>query len=293
MEFKDNNHSLIQLPLFALDMKRFLALSVLALILACEPEKNSGGNKEEVSEPEVMVDLGIVMTRKDGTTYKLYWATSNLCESGLCKNPQDYGDYYAWGETEPHYVKGHAQDNPCTNWRSSTNPAITGYNWESYKWCNGSYPNMTKYNTNSSYGPVDSITELQCGEKEGETNDDAARAVLGGKWRIPTDEEWTALCEQCSWEWTADYNGTGVAGRIVTSNVDGFKGKSIFLPAAGSWWYDEHLSYAGTDGNYWSSSLYTADSTFACDVGFDYDQVGRSCLFREIGLPVRPVTEGQ
>ena len=90
-------------------MKKFLfALPVLALMLACEPENNSGGNnekqEEEVSEPEVMVDLGIVMTRKDGTTYKLYWASSNLCEDGLCKNPQDYGDYYAWGEIEPYYA---------------------------------------------------------------------------------------------------------------------------------------------------------------------------------------------
>ena len=51
--------------------------------------------------PDGAVDLGIVMTREDGTTYKLYWATCNLCKDGLCANPQDYGDYYAWGETEP------------------------------------------------------------------------------------------------------------------------------------------------------------------------------------------------
>ena len=41
------------------------------------------------------------MTREDGTTYKLCWAKSNLCETGLCADPEDYGDYYAWGEMEP------------------------------------------------------------------------------------------------------------------------------------------------------------------------------------------------
>ena len=46
------------------------------------------------------MDLGIVVTRADGTTYKLFWAKSNLSNDGLCDNPEDYGDYYAWGETK-------------------------------------------------------------------------------------------------------------------------------------------------------------------------------------------------
>lgn len=45
------------------------------------------------------VDLGIVLTREDGTEYNLYWAKSNLCENGLCANPEEYGDYYDWGGT--------------------------------------------------------------------------------------------------------------------------------------------------------------------------------------------------
>ncbi len=60
-----------------------------------------GGKQEEAKPkvPEGAVDLGIVMTREDGTTYNLYWAKSNLCENGLCANTDDYGDYFAWGET--------------------------------------------------------------------------------------------------------------------------------------------------------------------------------------------------
>ena len=48
--------------------------------------------------------MGIVMTREDGSTYKLYWAETNLCESGLCQRPEDLGDYYAWEETQPYYA---------------------------------------------------------------------------------------------------------------------------------------------------------------------------------------------
>jgi hypothetical protein len=64
------------------------------------------------SIPKGAVDLGVVITREDGTTYALYWAESNLCETGLCANPEDYGDYYAWGETVPHYLPGHGSDIP-------------------------------------------------------------------------------------------------------------------------------------------------------------------------------------
>ena len=80
-------------------MKRFLYLLLAALlVLAVSCNKN---NKPDPAPkvPEEAVDLGIVMTREDGTTYRLYWAKSNLSENGLCTNPEDYGDYYAWGET--------------------------------------------------------------------------------------------------------------------------------------------------------------------------------------------------
>jgi hypothetical protein len=43
------------------------------------------------------VDMGIKTS--DGKT--LYWSTRNLCKSGFVNSPEDYGDYYAWGETEP------------------------------------------------------------------------------------------------------------------------------------------------------------------------------------------------
>ena len=230
----------------------------------------------ESTIPAGAVDLGIVMTRADGTTYKLYWAQSNLSTSGLCANPEDYGDYYAWGETEPYYTEGHSQDSPCSSWRSRTNPSITGYDWASYKWYNGSSTTLTKYNTNSSYGTVDNKTVL-------DSEDDVAHVKLGGKWRMPTYEEWTALRTQCTWTWTTQ---NGINGRLVTAS----NGNSIFLPAAG-YRHNPFLSRAGSYGYYWSSSIDTDYPDTACGVDFGSNSVGRNSSSRFFGQSVRPVSE--
>lgn len=227
---------------------------------------------KELTIPEGAVDLGIVMTRTDGTTYKLFWAKSNLSDKGLCANPEDYGDYYAWGETESYY----SSQSPLA-WK---NGKSAGYNFASYKWCNGSSITLTKYNTKSSFGTVvDNKTVL-------EYLDDVASVKLGGKWRMPTDAEWTELRTKCKWTWTTNYNGTGVSGRIVTAP----NGNSIFLPAAGCR-ADTRLSSAGSYGYYWSSSLYTDHPNGAWYVYFYYGEVGSSSPGRDYGHSVRPVTE--
>ncbi|MBQ9463468.1 MAG: leucine-rich repeat protein [Bacteroidales bacterium] len=171
------------------------------------------------------VDLGL----------SVKWASFNVGASA----PEDYGDYFAWGETEP----------------KST------YDWSTYKWCNGSSNNLTKYNTSSSYGDVDNKTVL-------DPEDDAATVNMGGSWRMPTDAEWTELRDNCTWTWTNDYNGTGVKGQIVTSNKPGFTDKSIFLPAGdnkGPWGYPTSF----TDGNYWSASIYLDNSSHVWRVHFN------------------------
>ena len=250
--FKYNNHGFVQFPC--------VLVAIAALLLACEPENNAGlsnGKQEdEFSVLEWAVDLGIVMTRENGSTYKLYWAKSNLCESGLCANPEDYGDYYAWGETEPK----------------------SDYSWSTYKWCNGNYNSLTKYNTSSDYGTVDNKTVL-------DSEDDVAHVKLGGKWRMPTDAEWTKLITECIWEWTSNYNGTGKAGRIVTAT----NGNSIFLPAAGGRGVAD-LDYADSRGYYWSSSLDTYP-VCAWFVYFHSSYRGWNSRSHCYGFSVRPVSE--
>lgn len=92
------------------------------------------------------IDLGL----PSGTL----WATMNIGAS----SPEDYGDYFAWGETAPKDV----------------------YDWSTYKWCNGSSNTLTKYCFNSSYGNngfVDNLTEL-------DPEDDAATVNWGQDWRM-------------------------------------------------------------------------------------------------------------
>jgi len=206
--------------------------------------------------PDGAVDMGIYSSEG----YRVYWATSNLCSSGLCANPQDYGDHYAWGELDPK----------------------SEYNWCNYKFGTSDSGPFTKYCTNSTYGTVDNKTVL-------EPEDDVAHVKLGGGWRIATKEEWAALRTQCTWEWTENYNGTGVAGRIVTASND----NSIFFPAAGFWYFMNTDGYncVGTQCDYRSSTIYEGVPCVAFCVQFTSDNLYCPPEFRCCGLSVRPVSE--
>ena len=201
-----------------------------------DPNPNTGNHE--------YVDLGL----------SVKWATCNV---GATK-PEEYGDYFAWGETQP----------------KST------YDWSTYKWCRGSYDTQTKYCTNSSYGTVDNKTTL-------ELSDDAARANWGGSWRMPTDAELTELREQCTWTWTTQ---NGVYGYKVTSKKSGYTNKSIFLPAAG-YRNDSSIDGAGSNGYYWSGSLDTGYPVGAWSVYFGSDGVSRYGSYRGSGFSVRPVCQ--
>ena len=102
---------------------------------------------------------------------------------------------------------------------------------------------------------------------------------------MPTDAELTELREQCTWTWTTQ---NGVNGYKVTSKKSGYTNKSIFLPAAGCR-YDSSLYYAGSDGYYWSSSLYAGNPNGAWGVLFTSSIVGRYDDGRNCGQSVRPV----
>ena len=188
------------------------------------------------------VDLGLPSGLK--------WATCNVGAS----KPEDYGDYYAWGETEEK----------------------SDYSWSTYKWCNGSYDTQTKYCIDSDYGTVDNKTVL-------DPEDDVAHVKWGGTWRMPTLDEQNELREKCTWTWTTQ---NGVKGYKVTSP----NGNSIFLPAAGYRGGTE-VSYRGSSGYYWSSSLYSSRSYNAYDLrfssGFHYWRYD----YRYLGHSVRPVCE--
>lgn len=208
------------------------------------------------------VDLGLPSGLK--------WASFNLGAS----KPEEYGDYYAWGETEPYYEPGYAQSKSPV-WKEGKEE---GYWWSSYKWCKGSNITITKYwaTSYSGYEYMDGKTVL-------DPEDDAAYVMLGEKWRMPTDVEWTELRDNCSWEWTSM---NGINGRRVT----GPNGKSIFLPAAGRR-IDTTLDYFDNEGIYWSSSLFYDYPDLAWTARFYTDEVSRDHESRRVGLSIRPVSE--
>jgi hypothetical protein len=211
--------------------------------------KEESGKKQATGElnGHGWVDLGL----PSGTL----WATCNIGAS----KPEDYGDYFAWGETKPQ--SGNVD------------------NWNSYKYANGSYDKLTKYCSKSDYGDngfTDNQTTLQ-------TGDDPATS-WGSGWRTPSKAQWDELLANTTNKWTTQ---NGVKGRLFTAK----NGQTLFLPAAGYLWGSE-LHYAGSSGYYWSRSLDTDNPSDAWGLTFN----SGGCYMnrhgdRRYGFSVRPVRQ--
>ena len=175
------------------------------------------------------------------------WATCNVGAN----SPEDYGDYFAWGETFPKSI----------------------YDSNSYKWMRGSY--YTKYCIDKNDGVVDNKKTL-------DFTDDAAYVNLGSSWRMPTKKELDELRDECIWTYTTQ---NGVNGYRVTSRIND---KSIFLPAAG-YRSDSNLYDDVFSGNYWGSSLNANKSRTASTICFRSTTLGNNDFSRATGLSVRAV----
>lgn len=130
---------------------------------------------------EVAVDLGLPSGN--------LWASYNIGSS----RPEEYGNYYAWGELTPK----------------------ASYTWNNYKWKDDN----NKYNTDSTSVYLSSKIEL-------DMEDDAANYNWGGNWHIPTFEDYNELSIECEWFETQI---NGISGVCVV----GFNGNSIFIPYGG------------------------------------------------------------
>ena len=191
------------------------------------------------------VDLGL----------SVKWATCNVGAT----TPEDYGDYFAWGETSPKAT----------------------YDWSSYKWCNGSEYSIIKYIIKPSDSNADHINIL-------ELCDDAARVNWGGDWRMPTRKEAQELIDNCTFGVTTQ---NGVGGYKVTSNING---NSIYLPKAGSYNGELDPSYNSDVADYWTSSISVGADSKAYE-GFSVDSYDRSVSIltssRYMGQSIRPVCD--
>lgn len=188
------------------------------------------------------------------------WSECNLGAD----NPEDFGEYYAWGETE---VK-------------------TTYNWTTYIWCTGGESTLTKYCNNSkcgSHGFVDGKTEL-------DADDDVVHVKFGGKWRMPSGSEIVELINtrqdkaHYTWEWTTI---GGSNGWQVTYLVNG---NTLFFPVAGSMSGDQ-LANGNNVGYYWSSSLVQNSPNDVTYLYLGPGGIGTNTGYRFYGRSIRPVQE--
>lgn len=208
-----------------------------------------GEGPDDTSDIHEYVDLGL----PSGTL----WATMNVG----AEKPEDYGDYFAWGET-----KGY-------------NGGKNTFNWNSYKYYDTSFKTMTKYCTKSNYGSIDNKIEL-------EMEDDAATVNWGVNWQMPSEEQFAELVNEnyvtTTWTKLNDIDGY----LIVSKN----NGNRIFLP--GACYYDgtsfpENINIHS--GNYWSRSLYSYTPEESHILRFNSINYTRMRMLRYKGLSVRPV----
>ena len=205
------------------------------------------------------VDLGL----PSGTL----WATCNIG----AENPEDYGDYFAWGETTG-YNKGN-----------------TLFDWENYKWCsNKDWTGMTKYTypDNQTDGIwYSGSTFIGDNKTDLDPEDDAAYVNWGSEWCMPTRDQLDELRNTSNTTWTRT-TMNGKSGFKVSKKTD--SNVYIFLPAAG-YRYNSSLGNAGSNGYYWSRSLYTSNSSYAGCLYFNSGNVYTVDDNRYLGRSVRPV----
>ena len=206
----------------------------------------SGGGNEmtEAGRAVVAVDLGLPSGTK--------WADRNVGAS----SKTDDGNYFAWGEIA----------------------TKSDYSWSTYKYGNA-YNKLTKYCTNSGYGK-EGFTD---NTKELVLDDDVANKLWGGKWRMPSMEQFEELISNTTSQWTTV---DGKVGQLLTAS----NGNSIFLPAAGTLSVTA-LSGAGTYGFYWSRTLIEDRPYLANYLSFDSNNVYIASLYRYYGRTVRPVLQ--
>lgn len=229
-----------------ISMKRLLFLFYCLMTLL-----SSGCiQKEPLPEPEPDLELEAVDM---GLSVK--WGSYNVGAS----RPEDYGNYYAWGEIYPK----------------------AEYDFSNYFFYDVEYKCLIKYCTDNNYGFVDNKTVL-------EPMDDVASVTLGGNWRMPTGAEWKELADttNCIWVLTTKKE---VKGYTVTSKKTS---NQLFFPLGGG--FDGASAEKGVYGRYWSSSLYEDHPLTAIYYSLfsqSSSSPSGSPYYRRCGYSIRPVSK--
>ena len=199
---------------------------------------------------EQEVDLGLTITA-DSKKYRVIFANANLTATGLAASATDYGDYFAWGATEPWYT-------------SYTGTTFNG--WKTNGYANGTAPTFN--------GKYDE-------KKDFEMSDDPARQILGGGWQIPTKTIWEELKSKRNNLTKNGFNSERKGYEFVNND------QTLFLPAAG-YVSGKSLGGVGSYGYYWSGTAYSNTKAYYLTLDSNGVDVGWN-EYRSKGLSVRPV----
>lgn len=181
-----------------------LLTQTIALV-ACSVLMCSCGGSSSSSKYEA-VDLGL----------SVKWAAFNVGAT----SPEQFGDYFAWGETQTKDV----------------------YDWSTYKY----------------YDEATGFTKYTQEREVLAPEDDAATVKWGGTWRMPTFKEWIELTSKCTWEKTKQkgvdgFKVTGPNGNSIFLPFAGFKVNDVCQGTTwGTYWsatsYSEKDAYYGCSG---------------------------------------------
>lgn len=213
-----------------------------------------------IVDPNDEIDLDLQINI-DGTNYKVIFAKSNLTALGLAENETDFGDYFAWGATEP--------------WCSDL---VVSNDIEVKSWLFGkkegyTIDNCPSWNNNDKYVSTGFLKKEY----------DAAHIILGGTWQLPTQEIWEKMYQ--TYQSSYEMKNGGLKMTKITDNTI-----YLFLPAPGYATSTSVGALLGSAGYYWSCSAYLSE--YAYYIHF-YPNDGNVHVIdyrrREVGLPIRPV----
>lgn len=195
------------------------------------------------------------------------WATHNVGAS----KPEMAGNFYAWGEIKSQFKARNKRRIDHDDMRGLFGAENYRFfvRWDEVSEYPGREARFAKYNEDDHKRILD-------------PEDDVASVKWGGKWRMPTVEEFIELQDNCTWTWSCI---NGVYGQKITSNVPGYEGRYIFIPAPEADWRDVRR------GSYWSSQQYLwGPGSAACQEIYDRSTCGIYYdASRCNGCMVRPV----
>lgn len=175
---------------------------------------------------------------------------------------------------------------------------VDGYNPENYSFWGihdwGLVNNGEPWYLNTKYGD----TQGSVLNENIPTSDvfDAARAILGGLWKIPSQENFEELFEYCFF---IDAEGNPIpqsqANKLVSvENCTGIylqssiNGERIFFSASGRGGNNEYWTNRGTRGSYWASTI--ADQPFAkCLYFYNRFVIPNYEDYKHYGFPIRAI----